>query len=76
MAEDGTAYLFGGENGNTIYAIGPDGDKKWAFEVTGPWLASKQAFAVDDGTIYLYLYEFDNMTTERYGGLANYRATC
>jgi predicted transcriptional regulator len=74
MAEDGTLYLFGGENGNTIYAIGPDGDKKWAFEVTGPWLVSKQAFAVDDGTIYLLLYEFDGTMAERYGSLANYRA--
>lgn len=73
MAEDGTAYLFGGKNGNTIYTIGPDGDKKWAFEVTGPWLATKQAFAVDDGTIYLYLYKFDNATAGMYGGMANYR---
>ncbi len=74
LSEDGTAYLFGGANGNTIYALGPDGDKKWAFEVTGPWLATRQVFAVDDGTIYLCLCSFDNATAEQYGGVANYRA--
>jgi sugar lactone lactonase YvrE len=73
MAEDGTVYLFGGENGNTVSAFGPVGDKKWTYEVPGRWLVSKQAFAVDDSTVYLYLYENDLNMTMRYGSLVNFR---
>jgi hypothetical protein len=74
VGEEGTPYLFGGANGNTIYAIGPDGNIKWAFEPPDGWFMSHQTFAVDNGSVYLYAYAFDNHTAEKHGGIATYRA--
>ncbi|MGA9139195.1 MAG: winged helix-turn-helix transcriptional regulator [Methanocella sp.] len=73
MTDDGTLYLFGGENGNTVYAVDMGGNLKWEFEVPGPWMVSKQIYAADDHAIYMYLYAADNQTTSKYDGPAEYR---
>ena len=57
IGSDGTIYV--GSSDNNLYAINPDGSKKWAFK-TGDYVDSSPAIG-SDGTIYVgsndsYLY--------------------
>ncbi len=74
VADDGTIYLFGGECGNTIYAMDSGGNKKWELEVPDQWRVSKKVFAADRGVIYLYLYAFDIMRASQYDDVAFFEA--
>ena len=49
IGTDGTIYV--GSRDKNLYAINPDGSKKWAFK-TGNWVTSPPAIG-SDGTIYV-----------------------
>jgi outer membrane protein assembly factor BamB len=55
IGSDGTIYV--GSDDNNLYAINPDGSKKWAFE-TGP-VSSSPAIG-SDGTIYVGSVDLDH----------------
>jgi len=49
VGNDGTIYV--GSDDYKLYAINPDGSKKWAYD-TGEWVMSSPAIG-SDGTIYV-----------------------
>ena len=61
IGSDGTIYV--GANDNYLYAINPDGSRKWRFK-TGDFVTSSPAIG-SDGTIYVgsgdnYLYAINS----------------